>query len=139
MGLLLRVKLMKLFSRNNRQNAHLSTRTIPLVIFTQSPWRPKWKTVFCLKLIGDSIIKNIIPQKLSRKRVHKFTYPGLHTRNIDQNLAPSHVILHYKTNNKGPFNIYGGGGKASKISDKIFKISDKPPYLHSKRLFLALF
>jgi hypothetical protein len=33
----------------------------------------------CFVLIGDSIIKNIIPQKLSRKRVHKFTYPGLHT------------------------------------------------------------
>ena len=55
----------------------------------------------CVVLIGDSIIKNIIPQKLSRKRVHKFTYPGksadeieFEIRNIDQNLAPSHVILY---------------------------------------------
>ena len=60
----------------------------------------------CVVLIGDSIIKNIIPQKLSQKRVHKFTYPGksadeieFEIRNIDQNLAPSRVILHCGTNN----------------------------------------
>ncbi|CAB4033332.1 Hypothetical predicted protein, partial [Paramuricea clavata] len=60
----------------------------------------------CVVLIGDSIITNIIPQKLSQKRVHKFTYPDksadeieFEIRNIDQNLAPSHVILHCGTNN----------------------------------------
>ena len=57
-------------------------------------------------LIGDSIIKNIIPQKLSQKRVRKFTYPGKtvneiesDVQHIDRNLSPSHVILHCGTNN----------------------------------------
>jgi hypothetical protein len=30
----------------------------------------------CEVLIVDSIIKNNIPHKLSRKKVYKFTYPG---------------------------------------------------------------
>ena len=29
-----------------------------------------------LVIIGDSIVKHIIPTKLSKKKVHKFTYPG---------------------------------------------------------------
>jgi hypothetical protein len=51
-------------------------------------------------LIGDSIINNIIPHKLSRKNVYKFTYPGKSAeeieseiRNIDEaSILPSHVI-----------------------------------------------
>ena len=73
----------------------------------QNPNRPGDQSARpCVVLIGDSIIKNIIPKELSQKRVHKFTYPGksadeieFEIRNIDQNLAPSHVILHCGTNN----------------------------------------
>ena len=60
----------------------------------------------CVVLIGDSIIKNIIPQKLEIK-VRKFTYPGKSAeeieseiRNIDNaSISPSHVIIHCGTNN----------------------------------------
>ena len=57
-------------------------------------------------VIGDSIVKHIIPAKLSKKKVHKFTYPGktaseinnkLNT--IEPNLTPSHVVVHAGTNN----------------------------------------
>ena len=57
-------------------------------------------------IIGDSIVKHIIPTKLSKKKVHKFTYPGktaseinnkLNT--IESNLTPSHVVVHAGTNN----------------------------------------
>ncbi len=61
----------------------------------------------CVVLIGDSIIKSIIPQKLSRKKVRKFTYPGKSAdeieseiRNIDSaSISASHVIIHCGTNN----------------------------------------
>ncbi len=41
----------------------------------------------CVVSIGDSIIKNITPQKLSRKRVHKFTYPGKSVDEIESESA----------------------------------------------------
>ena len=57
-------------------------------------------------LIGDSVIKSIVPQKLSRKKVHKFTYPGKTAEEIDReirnkgsNIEASHVIVHCGTNN----------------------------------------
>ena len=57
-------------------------------------------------LIGDSIIKNIVPQKLTRKKVYKYTYPGRTVEEIDQeirnkcsNTEASHVIIHCGTNN----------------------------------------
>ena len=37
-------------------------------------------------LIGDSIIKNIVPQKLTRKNVYKSTYPGRTVEEIDQEI-----------------------------------------------------
>ena len=40
----------------------------------------------CVVLIGDSIIKNIMPQKLSRKKVHKFTYPGKSAEEIESEI-----------------------------------------------------
>ena len=54
----------------------------------------------CVVLFGDSIIKNIIPHKLSRKKVYKFTYPGKlaeeiesEIRDIDEaRISPSYVI-----------------------------------------------
>ena len=57
-------------------------------------------------IIGDSIIKNIDPKKLSKKRVHKCSYPGKTTEQISHeitnlkiNTSPSHVIIHAGTNN----------------------------------------
>ena len=56
-------------------------------------------------IIGDSIVKNIQPRKLTRKKVHKYTFPGKTADEIEEinfdNLKsiPSHVIIHVGTNN----------------------------------------
>ena len=56
-------------------------------------------------LIGDSIIKGIVSYKLTRIKVHKFTYPGRLVEEIDQEIRKSsnteaaHVIIHCGTNN----------------------------------------
>ena len=57
-------------------------------------------------IIGDSIVKHIDPRKLTRKKVHKFTYPGKTIENIEKELnhiniqsPPSHVIVDAGTNN----------------------------------------
>ena len=57
-------------------------------------------------IIGDSIIKNIDPRRLSKKAVRKFTYPGKtedqiseEVMSINVNGDPAHVIVHAGTNN----------------------------------------
>ena len=57
-------------------------------------------------IIGDSIIKNIDPRRLSKKPVRKFTYPGKtadqiseEVMSINVNGDPAHVIVHAGTNN----------------------------------------
>ncbi len=52
------------------------------------------------------IVKHINPTKLSKKKVHKFTYPGKTASGINNELSsiniystPSHVIVHAGTNN----------------------------------------
>ena len=57
-------------------------------------------------VIGDSIIKNIQPRKLSRKKVHKYSFPGKTAEEIEKEInfdslkaIPSHVIVHAGTNN----------------------------------------
>ena len=40
----------------------------------------------CVVLIGDSIIKNIIPHTLSLKKVYKFTYPGKLAEEIESEI-----------------------------------------------------
>ena len=57
-------------------------------------------------IVGDSMIKNIDPRKLSRKQVNKFSFPGRRAeeiaseiRNINTQLQPTHVIMHAGTNN----------------------------------------
>ena len=57
-------------------------------------------------IIGDSVIKHIDPKKLSRKKVHKFSYRGKTCEeiseavvNIQTKIDPSHVVIHYGTNN----------------------------------------
>ena len=58
-----------------------------------------------IALIGDSIIKNVSPVKLSKRKVYKFTYPGKTTIEITNEFAkinikpdPSHVVIHAGTN-----------------------------------------
>ena len=57
-------------------------------------------------IIGDSIIKDIIPEKLSRKPVKKYKFAGKTAEEISEQLDsiqlqenPSHVIIHAGTNN----------------------------------------
>lgn len=57
-------------------------------------------------MIGDSIIKNITPHKLSKKKVYKFTYPGKSVekiqrkiQSINTDIPASHAIIHCGTKN----------------------------------------
>ncbi|CAB4005997.1 Hypothetical predicted protein [Paramuricea clavata] len=57
-------------------------------------------------IIGDSIVKSIQPRKLTRKKVHKYTFPGKTADEIEKEISfdnlksiPSHVIIHVGTNN----------------------------------------
>ena len=57
-------------------------------------------------LIGNSIIKNIIFEKMSQRKVYKNTYSGktaeqiaTEVENIDLHKVPPHVIIHAGTNN----------------------------------------
>ena len=57
-------------------------------------------------IIGDSLIKNIDPQKLTKKTVDKRMYPGKtsdqkchEVDSIHIDVEPSHVIVHSGTNN----------------------------------------
>ena len=57
-------------------------------------------------LIGDSVIKDIIPEKMSARKVHKFCYPGKTANEIASDIqtinirdSPSYVIIHAGTNN----------------------------------------
>jgi hypothetical protein len=56
-------------------------------------------------LIGDSMIKNIIPEKMTQRKVYKYTYSGKtadqiasEVENINLHETPSHVIIHAGTN-----------------------------------------
>ena len=57
-------------------------------------------------LIGDSMIKNIIPRKISKRQIIKRTFPGKTAEEIKSEIntispetAPSHIIIHAGTNN----------------------------------------
>ena len=57
-------------------------------------------------LIGDSIVKNINPRKISKRRVVKRTFPGKNAEEIKSEINsvstepnPLHVIIHAGTNN----------------------------------------
>ena len=57
-------------------------------------------------IIGDSIIKDIIPEKISRKPVKKYKFASKTAEEISEQLdsiqlqeSPSHVIIHAGTNN----------------------------------------
>ena len=55
---------------------------------------------------GDSMIKNIIPRKISKRQIIKRTFPGKTaeeikpgSNTISPETAPSHIIIHASTNN----------------------------------------
>ena len=57
-------------------------------------------------IIGDSIIKHIIPKKISSRNVTKITFPGKTADEMSNQLdqiklksTPSHIIIHALTNN----------------------------------------
>ena len=57
-------------------------------------------------LIGDSMIKNINPRKISRRQIIKRTFPGKTAEEIISEIntispetAPSHIIIHWGANN----------------------------------------
>ena len=73
----------------------------------QSLLKTPQKAKSSIVIIGDFIVKHINPTKLSKRMVHKFTYPSKtaseinnEVNTIDLNQAPnSHVIVHAGTNN----------------------------------------
>ena len=57
-------------------------------------------------MIGDSIVKNINPRKISKRKVVKRTFPGKNAEEFKSEINsistepnPSHVIIHAGTNN----------------------------------------
>ena len=87
---------------------NISSKEVPFSLQSQTVGgqRPGQAMHQSVVLIGDSIIKNIVPQKLTRKKVYKFTYPVRTVEEIDQefrnkcsNTEASHVIIHCGTNN----------------------------------------
>ena len=68
--------------------------------------KPKSDELKSILVIGDSIIKHIDPNKLSRRVVRKFTYRGKTCEEISEAVDdiqtttdPSHIIIHCGTNN----------------------------------------
>ena len=83
-------------------------------------------------VIGDSIIKNIQPRKLSRKKVHKYTFPGKTADEIEKEInfdslkaIPSHVIVHAGTNN---LPLESATECAQKIKKLAAKVKSQFPY-----------
>jgi hypothetical protein len=83
-------------------------------------------------VIGDSIIKNIQPRKLSRKKVHKYTFPGKTAEEIEKEInfdslkaIPSHVIVHAGTNN---LPLESASECAQKIEKLAAKVKSQFPY-----------
>ena len=82
--------------------------------------------------IGDSIIKNIQPRKLSRNKVHKYTFPGKTADEIEKEInfnslkaIPSHVIVHAGTNN---LPLESATECAQKIEKLAAKVKSQFPY-----------
>ncbi len=84
-----------------------------------------------IMLIGDSIIKDIIPGKLSKKDVKKCLYSGKTAEEISHKLdhirmdpSPSHVIIHVGTNN---LPTDSGEDTARKVEQLAEKVKNKFP------------
>ena len=83
-------------------------------------------------VIADSLIKNIQPRKLTKKKVHKYTFPGKTVDEIEDEInldshktIPSHVIIHAGTN-KLP--TESPTVCASKIERVAAKVKNQFPY-----------
>jgi hypothetical protein len=81
---------------NNTLNDQGQTSDFPKTSTSDSP----------IVIIGDSIIKNINPKKISKKQVLKRTFPGKNAedtkseiKSIPTGSTPSHIIIHAGTNN----------------------------------------
>ena len=79
-------------------------------------------------IIGDSIVKNIQPRKLSRKKVHKYTFPGKTADQIEKEInsdnlkvIPSHIIIHVGTNNLPLETATECAQKIEKLATKVKK------------------
>ena len=77
-------------------------------------------------VIGDSIIKNIQPRKLTKKKVHKYTFPGKTADEIEKEInldslkaIPSHVIIHAGTNNLPTESVTVCANKIEKLAAKV--------------------
>ena len=89
-------------TNNNRQNDGATCKTTP-----ENNHNNKTATRDSpIILIGDSMIKNINPRKISRRQIIKRTFPGKTAEEIKHEIntispetAPSHIIIHAGTNN----------------------------------------
>ena len=84
---------------DNRDKSNLSKRDLD----SNKPKSDEQKSIL---VIGDSIIKHIDPNKLSRRAVRKFIYRGKTCEEISEAIDdiqtttdPSHIIIHCGTNN----------------------------------------
>ena len=84
-----------------------------------------------IMLIGDSIIKDIIPDKLSKRNVTKYLYSGKTTEEISRKLdhvkmvpPPLHVIIHVGTNN---LPLDSAEDTATKVEQLAVKVKNKFP------------
>ena len=89
-------------TNNNRQNHGATSKTTQ-----ENNYNNKTTTRDSpIILIGDSMIKNIIPRKISKRQIIKRTFPGKRAEEIKSEIntispetAPSHIIIHAVTNN----------------------------------------
>ena len=79
-------------------------------------------------IIGDSIVKKIQPRKLSRKEVHKYTFPGKTADQIEKEInfdnlkvIPSHITIHVGTNNLPLETAAECAQKIEKLATKVKK------------------
>ena len=76
--------------------------------------------------IGDSLIKNIQPRKLTKKKVHKYTFPGKTADEIENEInldsfkaIQSHVIIHAGTNSLPTESATVCANKIEKLAAKV--------------------
>ena len=123
-----------LISRKNHES-----RTTPVtkdtVMLTENPINKNSNAIDHrsaeIILIGDSIIKQINPRKLTKKKVNKYTYHGRTSGEIEaelgtikNNSTPSHVIIHAGTND---ISVESAEVCAKKIESLVLKIKSKFP------------
>ena len=88
------------------RRANQTSRRVPPNQRDSSHDQPEQTQRAAIMIIGDSIIKQIDPKKLSKKTVYKCSFPGQTCDQISDEIdgihtdvEPSHVIIHAGTNN----------------------------------------